>query len=106
MRWIFRYTLLFMVSASLYAQPSMEDTIRLEDVTISVIPYQKKIKRATGAIGLVNTSSTGIDHTVNIAEFINLVPGVYMASGSYNTNRLIIRGVGSRTPYSTNRLRL
>lgn len=102
---IFTYTLLLAVSAALYAQPTMEDTIKLDDVTISVIPYHKKIKTATAAIGLINTSKIDIDHTVNIAEFINLVPGVYMASGAYNTNRLIIRGVGSRTPYSTNRIR-
>ncbi len=28
-----------------------------------------------------------------------------MASGTYNTNRLVIRGIGSRTPYNTNRIR-
>ena len=30
---------------------------------------------------------------------------MFMASGTYSTNRLIIRGIGSRTPYSTNRIR-
>ena len=28
-----------------------------------------------------------------------------MASGTYNTNRLVIRGIGSRTPYGSNRIR-
>ncbi len=28
-----------------------------------------------------------------------------MAAGTYNTNRLVIRGVGSRTPYNTNRIK-
>ena len=68
---IFMYTLLLAVSSALYAQPSTEDTIMLDDVTISVIPYHKKIKTATGAIGLVNTATIGLDHIVNIAEFVN-----------------------------------
>ena len=30
---------------------------------------------------------------------------MFVQQGAYNTNRVIIRGVGSRTPYSSNRIR-
>ena len=36
---------------------------------------------------------------------LNSVPGVYIQSGALNTNRITIRGIGSRNPYSTNRIK-
>jgi len=81
------------------------DTISLQDVTISVIPFQEKYGEATGGIVVISTREQELNHTINAAELINQAPGVYMASGAFNTNRLVIRGVGSRTPYHSNRIR-
>lgn len=36
---------------------------------------------------------------------INTLPGVTMQSGTLATGRIVIRGMGSRTPYNTNRIR-
>lgn len=81
------------------------DTIVLEAVSISVLPFRERYLEATG--GVFAVSNQGIDRTFSIAssDLYNLAPGVHMASGSLNTNRLVIRGVGSRTPYNTNRIR-
>ena len=43
---------------------------------------------------------------VDFISSINQVSGVYALSGALNTNRITIRGVGSRTPYGTDKLRL
>ncbi|MFS4415885.1 TonB-dependent receptor family protein [Maribacter sp. 2307ULW6-5] len=43
---------------------------------------------------------------VDIASSVNQISGVYMLSGALNTNRITIRGVGARTPFSTNKLRM
>ncbi len=43
--------------------------------------------------------------SIGPSDLYNLAPGVHMASGSLNTTRVVIRGVGSRTPYNTNRIR-
>jgi iron complex outermembrane recepter protein len=40
-----------------------------------------------------------------MATALNTIPGVSMQSGTYATNRIVIRGMGSRTPYNTNRIR-
>lgn len=37
---------------------------------------------------------------------INQIPGVYVLSGALNTNRITIRGIGARTLYGTDKLRL
>lgn len=42
---------------------------------------------------------------VDLVQAMNQTPGVYMLSGALNTNRLTIRGIGSRTPFGTNKVR-
>lgn len=43
---------------------------------------------------------------IDMVASINQVPGVYILSGALNTNRITIRGVGARTPFGTDKLRL
>lgn len=43
---------------------------------------------------------------IDFAGTLNQVPGVYFLSGALNTNRITIRGVGARTPFGTNKLRM
>ncbi len=41
----------------------------------------------------------------NISNILNRSTDVFMHSGAYNTNRITIRGIGNRSPFSTNKLR-
>lgn len=43
---------------------------------------------------------------IDIVSSINQVSGVYILSGALNTNRITIRGIGARTLYGTDKLRL
>ncbi|WP_343488180.1 TonB-dependent receptor plug domain-containing protein [Allomuricauda sp. d1] len=43
---------------------------------------------------------------VDISSSMNIIPGVNFLSGALNTNRIVIRGVGSRTPFGTDKLRM
>src|SRR5690554_5729276 len=42
---------------------------------------------------------------IGLISAINETPGVFIQSGAINTNRITIRGVGSRTLYGTNKIR-
>ncbi|MFD1017402.1 TonB-dependent receptor family protein [Winogradskyella rapida] len=42
---------------------------------------------------------------IDLVSAINETPGVYIQNGALNTNRIVIRGVGSRTLYGTNKIR-
>ena len=42
---------------------------------------------------------------VAVVDALNKVAGVYIQSGAINTNRITIRGVGSRTLYGTNKIK-
>ncbi len=81
------------------------DTIRLDELTVSVLPFNQTLQESAGGVFLLKPETIGFQLLMNNSELFNLVPGVYMAAGTYNTNRLVIRGVGSRTPYNTNRIK-
>jgi iron complex outermembrane receptor protein len=82
-----------------------QDTLLLPDVTIEVLPFGEKYLEATGGINLLKREEIDGFHELSSAGLFQLVPGAQMASGALNTHRLVIRGVGSRTPYGTNRIR-
>ena len=81
------------------------DTIMLEEVAVSVLPFGERYMEAAGGIFTVQSDEIDRQFTFISSDLINQAPGVHMASGSLNTHRVVIRGVGSRTPYNTNRIR-
>ncbi len=83
----------------------VQDTLTLDEVSVSVLPFKQSYRESAGAVFLLKPEAVDLKLMVTSSELFNLVPGVYMASGTYSTNRLVIRGVGSRTPYNTNRIR-
>ncbi len=54
---------------------------------------------------MLNKGGLSLSDATNLATTLNTIPGVTMQSGTYLTNRIVIRGMGSRTPYNTNRIR-
>ena len=42
---------------------------------------------------------------LNPSNIYNPVPGLFMHSGALNTNRLTVRGIGSRSPFSTTKIK-
>ncbi len=99
--------LLFGASLGVSGQETrgVQDTIRLDEVAVSVLPFKQSYQESAGGVFMIKPETVDLKLMVTSSELFNLVPGVYMASGTYNTNRLVIRGVGSRTPYNTNRIR-
>lgn len=67
-------------------------------------PYEKK------RVSIVPTARIGVaelnqQSPVDVVAAINQQAGVYIQSGAINTNRIVIRGVGSRTLFGTNKIR-
>ena len=104
--------LMILTGLAIFGQQSSQDheaapvdTIQLEDVTIGVLPFREGSLEATGAVFQMNVDDINRSGLFSSSDLISLAPGVHMASGTLNTQRLVIRGVGSRTPYNTNRIR-
>ena len=78
---------------------------QLSEVVVSDQVHSQKLKLLTGNYSLLSQNDLARGSGITVANYLNQVPGVFMEQGALNTNRLIIRGVGSRTPYTTNRIK-
>jgi len=74
----------------LYAQPHGENGKLLNKSTPTTILTASDFERNDG---------------FTLAPVLNQTPGVFMHNGTLNTNRITIRGIGARMPFSTSRVR-
>ena len=99
--------LLLIFSFSAKAQTkSVKDSVTVLDEVILIDTLTAK-----NAIGIIPSQIIGANvfknySPVDFISSINQISGVYGLSGSLNTNRITIRGVGSRTAFGTDKLRL
>src|SRR5690606_27346610 len=75
------------------------------EVVINANQLPKRLKTATGTVNVISTADIERANTTNIAPTLSRVPGVLMQTGALNTNRITIRGVGSRNLYGTAKIR-
>lgn len=78
---------------------------QLSEVVVSSSTSAEKLKRIAGNYSILGNNELQRSSAITVAGYLNLVPGVFMQQGALNTNRMTIRGVGSRTPYNTNRIK-
>ena len=100
-----RFALLPVLVLFLSAAYGQSDTTALEEVSITVLPFREKFREATGGVFICRSDEIRREHALVSTGVINTAPGVLMSSGALNTSRVVIRGIGSRTPYGSNRIR-
>ncbi len=89
-----------------WSQNQPTDSVNtLDEVTLIEEFISKK------ALGITESSSVGISELeqfspIDFANGLNQISGLYVLSGALNTNRITIRGVGARTPFGTDKLRM
>jgi iron complex outermembrane receptor protein len=90
----------------LLAQNTQKDSItRLDEVVLTQDAISKKATGITASSKIAGQTFERFNPT-DIPSAINQISGVYVLSGAINTNRITIRGIGARTPYGTNKLRM
>ena len=84
-----------------------KDTLfnQLKEVEVTGIIKNKKINTVTENIQLLSQKDIVSNDVLQFAAILNKVPGVFMQSGSLNTNRITIRGIGARSPFGTTSIR-
>lgn len=105
----FRQTLLFLtlpVYFTFAQDPVSKDSVTQLDEVILLDAL--KTKNATGIVpsDVIAAKIFQNYSPVELTSAINQIPGVYVLSGALNTNRITIRGIGARTLYGTDKLRL
>ena len=82
-----------------------DSIILLNEVVIGSYQVNTRLQKVPGSITLLEKKDINISDGNNFNTALHSVPGIYMHSGTYGTSRIVIRGVGSRTPYNTNRIK-
>ncbi len=94
-----------------YAQipPAKQDstvlTDQLEEITVTAFRSPYNIFHTPAPVNLILPVQLESGDALTPIEALNRVPGILMHHGTFNTNRLTIRGIGSRTPYATNKIK-
>jgi iron complex outermembrane receptor protein len=81
------------------------DDIILNEVIVGSNLRSRKLKNNPGNIDYLSKQSIQQSNPTIITDRLNQIPGIFMQSGALNTNRITIRGIGSRSPFSTNKIR-
>lgn len=100
-------TLLLFTVFFVHAQdPVSTDSItQLEEVILIDALKSKKVKGIIPS-EVISAKTFQNYSPVDIVSSMNQIPGVYVLSGALNTNRITIRGIGARTLFGTDKLRL
>ncbi len=80
-------------------------SVNIQEIVISSTGIVQKLNSVAGNISVVTNEDISLSDNTRLQSSLNKLPGVFMQSGTLNTNRIIIRGIGSRSPYSTNRVK-
>ena len=83
----------------------IDTVVTLEEVTINAYQTRSSLRSIPGNLSVLTGNAVSAWDANSMATSINSLPGVHMQTGTYATSRIVIRGMGSRTPYNTNRIK-
>ncbi|MEL0653239.1 TonB-dependent receptor [Algibacter sp. TI.3.09] len=78
---------------------------RLNEVIVNAYQLPLELKKANTTIDIISSKDLERSNTTSPIQVLNRVPGVFMQSGALNTNKISIRGIGSRNLYGTSKIR-
>ncbi len=85
----------------IYLIPSSEE---LSEVLIRSTLIPGKAQEIPGSVSVISSADLKRIDASNLSQAFLNVPGIYVNQGALNTTKLNIRGIGSRSQYSTNRI--
>lgn len=82
-----------------------DTTLIIDAVTVDAYQVSSGLRTIPGSLSVLVGEGLNLSDGLSFGTTINTLPGVTMQSGTYATSRIVIRGMGSRTPYNTNRIK-
>ena len=77
----------------------------LQEVVVHGSQLPLQLKKSVTTVNIISQEEIHAGNSYNLAPIINKVPGIYMHNGALNTNRITIRGIGSRNLFGTAKIR-
>jgi len=91
---------------TLHAQEEPRDSVTYLPEVILGLDVEDRSPLGIIPSDLLTEKAISTQNPVDFAGTLNQVPGVFFLQGALNTNRITIRGVGARTPFGTDKLRM
>lgn len=100
--------IVFLFATSLFSQKEValimsRDSVALEEVQVTAARYPQSLRLLAVPVQLVTEAQLQLVPTGNLSAALASVPGVQLQSGTFQTLKLTLRGIGSRSQYGTNR---
>ena len=90
---------------SVRADTTALKNIELDDILVTSYRYNNNVRQVAAPVQIIAAKSIENNDIGNVSAMLNTLSGINMQSGTFQTTKLTIRGIGSRSPYSTNRTR-
>jgi iron complex outermembrane receptor protein len=101
--------LCFFFNCAWHTIVAQTDTIshkhQLNEVRVSAPITILSAKQWPGSLASIDSLALQSGNAYLLSQQLNSLPGVLMQQGTLNTSRITIRGIGSRTPYNSNRIK-
>lgn len=77
----------------------------IDPVVVNAPFFQRRLVQIPTSFTVIQNKEFEFSNNQDYPDILNLIPGIYVHSGSPSTKRITIRGIGSRIPYGTNRIK-
>ncbi|MDT0552543.1 TonB-dependent receptor family protein [Urechidicola vernalis] len=84
---------------------SIQNSELLDEIVVKSSHFRSSLKSTPSSISVLKSAVINSSNTINIASVLNTIPGLYMHNGTLTTNRITIRGIGSRNLFGTSKIR-
>ena len=88
-----------------YVVQLVVNSFELDEVIITANHIPKQLKKATATIAIISAKDISRSNNTDFSAILNRTTGVFMQNGALNTNRISIRGIGSRNLFGTSKIR-
>ena len=104
------FILAFLISIhTLYAaEKQLRDSVRvdttalknieLDDILVTSFRYNNNVRQVAAPVQIIAVKSIENNDIGNVSAMLNTLSGINMQSGTFQTTKLTIRGIGSRSP--------
>lgn len=79
--------------------------ILLPEVLIEAYNHTGTLSTIPGSLSVRSKTDISNASYPSLLPLLNTIPGVLVHHGTFNTNRIVIRGIGARVPFTTGRIR-
>jgi iron complex outermembrane receptor protein len=86
-------------------RPMLGNEVMLPEVQVEAYNKTSTLKSIPGSFSIRVKSDLNNHSFPSLLPAISSIPGVHIHQGTFNTNRITIRGIGARIPYATGRIR-